>query len=93
MRHSSSEQIHKKWTNIGDKKHFLRNITNNDLKVPEKPRLKCMGFTYVQRSKVVQHATTSNEGKPKPRYLQKYVKRLDMEKHPFILIIFFIAVL
>ena len=46
MRHSSSEQIHKKWTNIDDKKHSLRNITNNDLKVPEKPRLKCMGFTY-----------------------------------------------
>ena len=46
MRHSSSEQIHKKWTNIGDKKHSLRNIINNYLKVPEKPRLKCMGFAY-----------------------------------------------
>ena len=46
MKHSSSEQIHMKWTNIGDKKHSLRNITNNDLKVPEKPKLKCMGFTY-----------------------------------------------
>jgi hypothetical protein len=41
MRHISSEQIHEKWTNI-DK----RNITNNDLKVPEKPKLKCLGFTY-----------------------------------------------
>ena len=60
MRHSSSEQIHMKWTNIGDKKHSLRNITNNDLKVPEKPKLKCMGFTiYIQWSKVVQHATTA----------------------------------
>ena len=37
LRHSSSEQIHKKWANIGDKKHSLKNITNNDLKVPEKP--------------------------------------------------------
>ena len=46
MRHSSSEQIHMKWTNIGDKKHYLRNITNNDLKVPEKHKLKYMGFTY-----------------------------------------------
>ena len=46
MRHSSSEQIHKKWTNIGEKKYSLRNITNNDLKVPEKPKLKCLGFTY-----------------------------------------------
>ena len=35
-----------KWTNIGGKKHSLRNITNNDLKVPEKPRLKFMGFIY-----------------------------------------------
>ena len=35
-----------KWTNIGDKKHSLKNTTNNDLKVPEKPKLKCMGFTH-----------------------------------------------
>ena len=46
MRHSSSEQIHKKWTNIGEKKYSLRNITNNDLKVPEKSKLKCLDFTY-----------------------------------------------
>ena len=92
MRYSSSEQIHTKWTDISEKKYSLRSITNNDLKVPEKPRLKCMGFTC-NGIKVVQHATTSNEGNPIPRYLQKYVKRLDMEKHPFILITFFIAVL
>jgi hypothetical protein len=35
-----------KWTNIGEKKYSLRNIANNDLKVPEKPKLKCLGFTY-----------------------------------------------
>ena len=29
----------------------------------------------------------SNEGNRKPKYLQNYDKRLDMEKHPFILII------
>jgi hypothetical protein len=46
MRYSSSEQIHTKWTNISEKKYSLRSITNNDLKVPEKPRLKCLGFTY-----------------------------------------------
>ena len=28
------------------KKYSLRGITNNDLKVPEKPKLKCLGFTY-----------------------------------------------
>ena len=46
MRHLSSEQIHMKWTII-EKKYALRSITNNDLKVPEKPeKLKCLGFTY-----------------------------------------------
>ena len=69
MSHLSSEQIHVKWTII-EKKYALRSITNKDLKVPEKPKLKCMaGFTYVQWSKVVQHATTSNEGNQKPKYL------------------------
>ena len=29
-----------------EKKYALRSITNKDLKVPEKPKLKCMGFTY-----------------------------------------------
>ena len=46
MRYSSSEQIHMKWTNISEKKYSMRSITNNDLKVPEKPMLKCLGFTY-----------------------------------------------
>ena len=31
---------------ILEKKYALRSITNKDLKVPEKPKLKCMGFTY-----------------------------------------------
>ena len=53
MRYSSSEQIHTKWTDISEKKYSLRNITNNDLKVLEKPKLKCLGFTYSQWSKVV----------------------------------------
>ena len=37
--------IHMKWTII-EKRYALRSITNKDLKVPEKPKLKCMGFTY-----------------------------------------------
>ena len=45
MRHLSSEQIHMKWKII-EKKYALRSITNKDLKVPEKPKLKCLGFTY-----------------------------------------------
>ena len=34
-----------KWTII-EKKYALRSSTNKDLKVPEKPKLKCTGFTY-----------------------------------------------
>ena len=45
MSHLSYEQIHMKWTII-EKKYALRSITNRDLKVPEKPKLKCLGFTY-----------------------------------------------
>ena len=41
-----SINIKKNVLNIGEKKYSLRNITNNDLKVPEKPKLKCLGFTY-----------------------------------------------
>ena len=34
-----------KWTII-EKKYALRSSTNKNIKVPEKPKLKCMGFTY-----------------------------------------------
>ena len=34
-----------KWTII-EKKYALRSITNKNLKVPEKPKLKSIGFTY-----------------------------------------------
>ena len=34
-----------KWTII-EKKYALKSITNKDLKFPEKPKLKCMGFAY-----------------------------------------------
>ena len=46
MRHSSSEQIHIKWTIVSEKKYFLRSVSKKVLKVPEKPKLKCLGFTY-----------------------------------------------
>ena len=46
MRHSSSEQIHIKWTSVSEKKYFLRCVSNKVLKVPEKTKLKCLGFTY-----------------------------------------------
>ena len=34
-----------KWKII-EKKYALRSITKKDLKVPEKPKLKCLGFTH-----------------------------------------------
>ena len=46
VRNSASDQIQIKWTDVGDKKYSLRSITNNDLRVPEKPNKKCLGFTY-----------------------------------------------
>jgi hypothetical protein len=44
-RHLSSEQIHMKWKLI-ERKYALRSITKKKLNVPEKPKLKCLGFTY-----------------------------------------------
>jgi hypothetical protein len=92
MRYSSSEQIHMKWTDISEKKYSLRSITNNDLKVPEKPKLKCLGFTY-NEAKLFNMLPLQIREKQKPKHLQNYDKRLDMEQHCFILINFFIAVL
>ena len=43
IRNSTSDQIKAKWLNK-DEKYTLRSITNNDLKIPDKP--KCIGFTY-----------------------------------------------
>jgi hypothetical protein len=45
MRHLSSEQIHMKWKLV-ERKYALRSITKKKLNVPEKPKLKCLGFTY-----------------------------------------------
>ena len=78
MKWTNIGEIHMKWTDIGDKKHSLRNITNNDLKVPEKPRLKCMGFTY-NGAKLFNMLPL--QIRETLRYLQNYVKRLDKEKH------------
>ena len=45
MRHLSSEQINMKWKLI-ERKYALRSTTKKQLNVPEKPKLKCLGFTY-----------------------------------------------
>ena len=86
MSHLSSEQIKMKWTII-EKKYALRSSTNKDLKVPEKPKKVEMYGFYIQWSKFVQHVTTSNEGNQRHKYLQNYDEKLDMGKHPFILVI------
>ena len=38
------------------------------------------GF-YIQWSKIVQHATTSNKGNQRPKHLQNCDEKLDMGKH------------
>ena len=47
IRNSASEQIKLKWTDDSEKIYTLRSSTNSDLKVPEKPKSKCTGFTYL----------------------------------------------
>ena len=47
MRNSSSELIKTKWTKFNEMNCRLRSQTNNELKVPEKPKHKCTGFTYI----------------------------------------------
>ena len=46
VRNSASEQIKSKWTNINKEIYSLRSVQNEDLKVPDKPKLKSRGFTY-----------------------------------------------
>ena len=46
MKNSSSEQIKMKWSNRLENRYLLRSETNNDLKIPEKPMSKCIGFSY-----------------------------------------------
>ena len=61
-------------------------VTNKNLKVPKKPKLKCMHGFYIQWNKIVQYATTSNKGNQRPKYLQNFDEKLDMGKHPFVLV-------
>ena len=44
-RNLASEQIQTKSTET-EKKYSLRSLANHDLKVPEKPNSKCVGFSY-----------------------------------------------
>ena len=46
MKNSASEQIRMKWTDTSVTKYSLRSASRNDLKIPERPVPKCMGFSY-----------------------------------------------
>ena len=46
IRNSASEQIQTKWIDDAEKKYTLRSSAENDIKVPEKPKTRCSGFTY-----------------------------------------------
>ena len=75
-----------KWTII-EKKYALRSITNKDLKVPEKPKLKCLGFTYNGAKLFNMLPPQMRETKDPNMYLQNNDEKLDMGKHPFILVV------
>ena len=47
LRNSASEKIYLKWRDNSEKKYSLRNVTKNDLKIPDKPKSNCIGFTYM----------------------------------------------
>jgi hypothetical protein len=83
MSHLSSEQIKLKWTII-KKKYALRSITNKDLKVPEKPKLKCMGFTY-NGAKLFNMLPPQMRETKDSNTFKNFNEKLDMGKHPFIL--------
>ena len=46
-----------KW-NIIERKYALRSITKKKLNVPEKPMLKCLGFTYNGEMKKMEDPNT-----------------------------------
>ncbi len=63
-----------KWTII-ERKYALRSNSNKGLNVPEKPKLKCLGFTY-NRAKLFNMLPIHMR---ETKNLQKYGKGMDME--------------
>ena len=45
-RNNSSEQINEKWQHTSGSNYSLRRKYTEDLKVPIKPKVKCIGFSY-----------------------------------------------
>ena len=77
-----------KWK-LFERKYALQSITKKKLNVPEKPKLKCLGFTY-NGAKLFNMLPIQMKKTEKPKYLQYFDKRLDMGKHSFILVISYI---
>ena len=70
---------------------FLRIFSNNDLKVPEKSKLKCFDFTY-KGSKLFNMLSLQMRGKKRNTFKIMSKDCMDLEQHSFILINFCIAV-
>ena len=58
-----------------------RSITNKNLKVPEKPKLKCMGFTY-NEAKLFNMLPTQMRETKDPNTFKTMMKKWIWEKIP-----------
>ena len=76
---SSSEQILMKWTDTNEKKYCLRNIANNDLIVPEKPRIN--HFSY-NAAKLYNKMPKNLRETPNPKTFKTLTKKWIWEKIP-----------
>ena len=72
-RKSSSEQIKAKWQQNRGGTYSLRRMKTNDLKVPEKPKLKCTGFSY-NAARLFNSLPTSVKTIEKPNKFKSEVK-------------------
>ena len=79
MKKSSSEQILMKWTDTNEKKYCLRSIANNDLIVPEKPRIKY--FSY-NAAKLYNTMPKNLRETPNPKTFKTLTKKWIWEKIP-----------
>ena len=82
----ASDQLQMK-LNKHDGKHSERSAANNDLYVPEKPRKRCTGFSYIGPKlynmipKKIKEAKTADEFK---EGLRAPAEGMDMGRHPII---------
>lgn len=79
IKKSSSEQILMRWTDTNEKKYGLRSITNNDLIVPERPKMKCFSYNAAKLYSTIPKnlRETSN-----PKTFKTLTKKWVWEKIP-----------